>query len=210
MLAQGSRLACSCIHDDDQDDGAEDDGREDHEDDDYEGHAEEDHRREAHDRQEGCEGQRQEDGRGHEEEGRWPFRPEDPEPGVGGHLRWEVDAAHGGDEEDLGVHQKARLEQRPGHQAGFVAQGDLPGCESGYVEDGRLRLEAPVLEALGEPRTLSRSVPTPRRALEPRPHRLRSWHLSWATELDQTSPDSSSLNLFADLACSSERWRKTS
>merc|ERR1719311_775748 len=75
------------------------------------------------DRLEGC---WQEERGGHEEEGRRAFRPEDSEPCVGGDLRWEVDGSHGGDEEDLGLHQEERFEQRAHYQARLDAQGDLP------------------------------------------------------------------------------------
>merc|ERR1719311_292947 len=61
-----------------------------------------------------------------DEEGRRAFRPEDSEPCVGGDLRWEVDGSHGGDEEDLGLHQEERFEQRAHYQARLDAQGDLP------------------------------------------------------------------------------------
>merc|ERR1712182_124918 len=48
---------------------------------------------------------------------------------MGGHLRWQVDAAHGGYEEAVGVHQEDLLEQRPGDQAGRHVEADHPGCE---------------------------------------------------------------------------------
>ena len=63
------------------------------------GDPQEDHRGEAHDRQEGREGEWQEDGGGHEEGGEGHFRPEEAQRRVGGYLRQEGHAPHGGDEE---------------------------------------------------------------------------------------------------------------
>ena len=54
----------------------------------------------------GCEGERQENGRGHEEEGRGHFRSEEAQRRVGESLRCEDCASHRGYEEDLGVHQE--------------------------------------------------------------------------------------------------------
>merc|ERR1712159_946274 len=87
---------------------------------------------------------------GDEEEGRGYLCPEDSEPGPGGDLRWQVDGPHRSYEEDLGVHQEGRVEQRAGDQAGRQAEGYLPGCEPRHVEDGRLREQA-LRETLGEP-----------------------------------------------------------
>merc|ERR1711904_302273 len=78
----------------------------DDEDDNYEGGVEEDDggEEEAEQGEHVCGWQ--EEGRGHEEEGPWHFRPEDAEPGLGGHLRCEVAAAYGSHEENLGLHQE--------------------------------------------------------------------------------------------------------
>merc|ERR1712182_92143 len=56
--------------------------------------------------QEGEEGGRKGKCARDEEEGRWYFRAQGPFAGVGDHLRWEEDGAHGGYEEDLGLHQE--------------------------------------------------------------------------------------------------------
>merc|ERR1712094_102655 len=47
--------------------------------------------------QEGEVGIRKEERYGHEEKGRWHFRAQGPFAGVGDNLRWEEDAAHGGE-----------------------------------------------------------------------------------------------------------------
>merc|ERR1712078_328280 len=61
------------------------------------------------------------------------------------HLRWKVDAAHGGDEEDLGVHQEEQAQRGPHHLAGREVEGGPPGGLLGYVEDGWLHQQALVV-----------------------------------------------------------------
>ena len=52
---------------------------------------------------------------------------------VGDHLRWEEDGAHGGYEEDLGLHQEKFFEPGPHDQAGFHPESHLPGGEHRHV-----------------------------------------------------------------------------
>merc|ERR1711869_152329 len=59
--------------------------------------------------QEGEEGGRKGPRARHEEEGRWDFRAQGPFAGVGDHLRWEEDAAHGGDEKIWAYIKKNKL-----------------------------------------------------------------------------------------------------
>merc|ERR1712072_659345 len=87
----------------------------------------------------------------HEEGGEGHLRPEDAEPCPCGDLRCEVVASHGGDEEDLGLHQEERVEQRPDHQARCDVEGDLPGVEYRHLEDGWLREQAPVVRPWASP-----------------------------------------------------------
>merc|ERR1719366_22348 len=65
--------------------------------------------------------------------------------GVGDHLRWEEDGAHGGYEEDLGLHQEEQPQSGPHDQAGFGLEGHLPGGEHRHAQDGRVRQQAPVV-----------------------------------------------------------------
>merc|ERR1712225_67628 len=69
----------------------------------HQGHLEEDHGCQEGGGQEGEEGGRKGQCARDEEEGRWHFRAQGPFAGVGNHLRWEEDGAHGGYEEDLGL-----------------------------------------------------------------------------------------------------------
>merc|ERR1712094_139076 len=134
--------------------------------------------------QEGEEGGRKGKCARDEEEGRWHFRAQGPFAGVGDHLRWEEDGAHGGYEEDLGLHQEKQPQSGPHDQAGFHPEGHLPGGEHRHAQDGRLRQQAPVVSPWGEPRRFSRRVPTSRRALESRPHEFDSCLLTSATLLE--------------------------
>merc|ERR1711869_52658 len=88
---------------------------------------------------------------GDEEEGRWHFRAQGPFAGVGDHLRWEEDGAHGGYEEDLGLHQEEQPQSGPHDQAGFHPEGHLPGGEHRHAQDGRLRQQAPVVSPWASP-----------------------------------------------------------
>merc|ERR1711907_233993 len=75
------------------------------------------------------EGQWQEDGACHEEEGCRHFRTEEAQRVFGGHLRGQDHAAYRGDEEDLGLHQEELAQPGSHHQAGCEVEGHLPGCE---------------------------------------------------------------------------------
>merc|ERR1712224_378155 len=86
--------------------------------------------------------------------------------------------AYRGDEEDLGLHQEELAQPGSHHQAGCEVEGHLPGCEHRHAEDGWVREQA-LLETLGEPRPLSRRVPTSRRAVESRPPESRSSIPRW-------------------------------
>merc|ERR1712193_593566 len=79
------------------------------------------------------------------------LRQEDLEPCFGGHLRCEVASSHGGDEEDLGLHQEPQVERRTYHQARCGVEGGLPGVEHRHVEDGWVREQAPVVSPWASP-----------------------------------------------------------
>merc|ERR1719502_1521676 len=130
VLAQAlHEAALPSAHDDDD----EADDHEGHEDD--EGHGPED--LEAHG--EAGEEARERGGEG----GRLQARPRDEE-GRQGHLRAEelvrVARVH--------LQQEEQAFGGPHHQAGCVAQEDLPGGVARHVEDAGLRFEAPQLSAL--------------------------------------------------------------
>merc|ERR1719327_782041 len=101
--------------------------------------------------QEGEEGGRKGKCARDEEEGRWHFRAQGPFAGVGDHLRWEEDGAHGGYEEDLGLHQEKQPQSGPHDQAGFHPECHLPGGEHRHAQDGRLRQQAPVVSPWASP-----------------------------------------------------------
>merc|ERR1719263_2087076 len=60
--------------------------------------------------QEGLEGSGQEECGGDEEGEEGYLCPEVSEPCLGGYLRWQQDASHRGDEEDLDLHQEVQVE----------------------------------------------------------------------------------------------------
>merc|ERR1712072_745015 len=75
-----------------------------------EGNVEEDHGGEEGGGQEGLEGSGQEECGGDEEGGVGYLCAEVSEPCLGGYLRWQQDASHRGDEEDLDLHQEVQVE----------------------------------------------------------------------------------------------------
>merc|ERR1712159_693664 len=85
--------------------------------------------------EQGVEGSRQEDGGDDEEEGHRDLRHEDAVRRPRRDLRQGQDAAHGGDEIALGVHQEEQAQQGPHHHAGREAEGPA-GRLVEHVQDG--------------------------------------------------------------------------
>merc|ERR1711869_95346 len=182
--------ACTCSLD-----------RYDHQDDEGDGHDHEDEEADYHEgdeglvegneegpRQDGEESERKAPGFRHEEIGEGNFRAEEVVRRSCIGVRREDCASHGGYEEDLGLHQEERVEQRPDHKTRLGVEGNFPCRLFGYAQDGRLCQQAPVLRPWGEPRPFSRRVPTSRRALESRGRKSRARVLlEWLLLFDTSS-----------------------
>merc|ERR1712006_1001 len=92
-------------------------------------------------------------------------------------------ASHGGDEEALGVHQGEQVERGPRDQGTAPSRPSSRWPRLTCLRCLRTLASTCPSETLGEPRPLSRRVPTSRRALESRPQELDSCNLRWATEI---------------------------